>query len=350
LSEVLVYNTTAAELIKQALVKVPENYQETPFLQHAFYRHTLKSRDTLLYVDEFACQVVKSYHSDFKDRYFIQKKRAFKPSDSRRSNNIIGIGGFDFVKRRKQIFDHSFFRNHTLAYQTSSVYDNRAVFVLSVKSTRKDKGFKGLLYIDQADLAFVQFKASLPDFTFLTQYKKVDDHYILLTGHSERVNHYVFSREHAVILAIADYLVTQGNLPFLKDSVQGVHVYEDEVITDFVKDEQDSTCWSKFNQLLPNKQVQIAVDSLWKNPAPNVLRRTSCPDSADATYSQENLLHPQFRIIGSVNMKDNLSALSQNWNSIDLFADHVFSKSHWSRYLRLIIPRGISGVPIFSFI
>lgn len=92
LSVVHVYNTTAAELIKQALAKVPENYQETPFLQYAFYRHTLKSRDTLLYVDEFACQVVKSYHSDFKDRYFIQKKRAFKPSDSRRSNNIIGIG------------------------------------------------------------------------------------------------------------------------------------------------------------------------------------------------------------------------------------------------------------------
>ena len=338
LSDIYVYNVTAAELVKQALAKVPENYDETPFLQHAFYRHTLISKDTLFYVDEFACQVIKSYKPDFKDQYFIQKKRNFRLNHIIRTYNVIGIGGFDFVKSRKQVFDNSFFRNHVITYQTTSLYDNRPVFVLSVKPSRNDKGFNGLLYIDQADLAFVQFKASYPDYTFLTQYKKVDDHYILLTGHSVCVNHHLFNYKNTDVLVSADYIVTQGNLPFFKDSVQGVHVDDDEVITEFSIDNQDTTYWNDFNQLLPDKKIQIAVDSMSSIPVSSVLKRTSSVDSAELTYAPANLLHPQFRIIGSVNMKDNLSVLSQNWNSIDMLAEHAFLNIHWNKYIRAIMP------------
>jgi hypothetical protein len=337
LKEVYVFSVTAAEIIKQALERVSENYQDTPFIQGAFIRHSIKSNNQLLYVDEFTCKALKSYKPEFNDQYFIQKKRIFKPGNSKFHYNVIGIGWYDVVKRRKQFFDNSFFRNHILAFQTSSIYDNRPVYVISIKSKQRSEGINGLLYIDQSDLAFVYLKVKTPVFEFLSQYKKLNGYYTLMTGHGERINHYPFNRSDNDHLVISDFVVNQAVLPFEKDSLQGVQFERDDLITEFSKDALDTSVWDNFNQLLPNKEVQVVLDSISRFNSFKINGLSNISDSANSTYAYTNLLHPQSLFIGSIKFNSNMSALSQNRNAFDVLADHYLIRSNYSNVLRLLL-------------
>jgi hypothetical protein len=186
LREVVVSTLQAAELLKSAIKKIPDNYEQTPFMLKAYYRAKTSEKDTLLYIEETAFNIIKSYQPGFADKYFLEKNRNFRfvPHNIRWR----GIGEYDFVNNSSKVFGNAFFRNRDINYLPSTTFDNRLVYVLSV-SPKNRKDVSGRIYIDAEDLAFVRFDHEGEDGSKRSaQYRKIDGKYYLMSGYSLYLN------------------------------------------------------------------------------------------------------------------------------------------------------------------
>lgn len=61
LDEIVISNLSASDLFKKTIEKIPDNYPIEPVLLQTYYRGKVSEKDTLLYMDESAFNIVKQY-------------------------------------------------------------------------------------------------------------------------------------------------------------------------------------------------------------------------------------------------------------------------------------------------
>jgi hypothetical protein len=325
LSEVIVTNKTAVELIKNAIAKIPDNYQQEPFLSKIYYRGRISEKDTLLYFEETAFNVVKSYNKSFNDKYFLLKNRNFKLTS--KSTFLKGIGNFDVVKHASKWFDSSFFRKYQATYLPGTSINERPTFVIEI-SSKSNEDIKSKIYIDAEDLAFVRFVINEEDGDRTeTQYLKMDGKYYMMNGYRLHLNKHIFPVK-SIIPAEADMITTAITHSFAEDSIEGIPVNTEDILQGYATQNNDTVFWKKHGALLSDRKIQEALTKY------NLERTKSTQDSI--LKSINRLYTPQLRLIVSSDIDKDLSSMNRNSISTHLLAYHLLQKNIRSRLLGLL--------------
>jgi hypothetical protein len=319
LNEVVVTNLSAAELLKKAIEKIPENYEQQPFLIKWYHRGKMFEKDTLQYFEETYYNIVKSYKSGFKDKYFLEKNRNFQLSNKKGYRHN---ASFDIVKNATQIFDNTFFKRSEISFLPGTSFDNRSVFVIQCKSIKNEFN-SGKIYIDSEDLAFVRFEYyySRDENSYITNYHKINGKYYLINGHSYHVN----ERRKNDIPVESDFIVTQIINDFTTDSINGTPIELGEKMIVYQTQEKDSAFWQQHNAILPDSTIQQVI-SEYQPPQ----TETQKIDSAHYKVFLKKLYTPNISLFASSDWNKDFYALNQNSVSIGHTVNHFLTKqSRW---------------------
>jgi hypothetical protein len=319
LEEVVVTNLSAAELLKKAVEKISENYEQKPFLTKEFYRAKLYEKDTLLYMEETLFNIVKSYKSSFEDKYFLEKNRNFKFNENSRLRNI---GRYDIVKLANKTFNNYFFKRNNITYLYGTSFDNKPVYVLSITPKDKNDERESKIYIDTENLAFLRFELNMKSGDQLVaQYQNIDGKYYLTSGHSVHINRKL-RRE---LPAVSDMVVTDILNEFSDNEIQGVNVNpRNDRLAVYQTQQNDSVFWKQHNVLLPDSAVQQTVINYQTQ-----LRDTiKALDTLEYNAYLTKLYTPNLSLFVSSNWTKDFAALNQNSVSINHTVNNfIFKKT-----------------------
>ena len=264
IGEIIVTNHSAQDLLKSAIKKIPDNYDQTPFLAKTYYRGKMSENDTIIYLQEAAFDIIKSYRKGFKDNYYLVKNRNFRFNSD--DIKYRGFGGqYDYVGNAHKRFDNVFFRNNHIRYLPATTFDNRQVHVLLVYPKKPDKkSFKMKIYIDAEDLAFVRFDYGIEDVVEInTQYKKVGEKYFLMYGHQIYINGLIgiFGNRFRVriLYAESDMVTTDIIYTFSKKDIKGKRINNTNSLETYTAQPEDTLFWKEHSVLLPDSAVSKAM-------------------------------------------------------------------------------------------
>ncbi|MDR3217717.1 MAG: carboxypeptidase-like regulatory domain-containing protein [Dysgonamonadaceae bacterium] len=322
LDEVVITNTSATDVIKNAISKIPENYELTPFLTKAYYRAKLSEKDTLLYMEETSFNIVKSYQSGFKDEYFLLKNRNF---EFKENTTLRNIGGYDIVQKASKTFDNDFFKRNNAKFLPSTTFDNRALYVISITPKGISDERESKIYIDVEDLAFVRFELNMQSGDKLTaQYTKNDGKYYLINGYNIHINRRL-TRE---LPAESEMIVTDIIHSFSEKDIEGTPVNRRDILKVYATQGQDTAFWENHNAILPDTAIQQAVIHFQQT------KKDTLPfDSLQYQSYLRRLYVPNISLSFSTEWAKDFSSLNQNSVSISHTVNHLFMKKFgkWGR-------------------
>lgn len=67
-------NFHPATIIKKAIANIPQNYSQKPFYFQEFRRSTVTENDSIIFVQESAFNVARSYNTKINTKYYLLKK------------------------------------------------------------------------------------------------------------------------------------------------------------------------------------------------------------------------------------------------------------------------------------
>jgi hypothetical protein len=315
LDEVVVNSLSATELLKSAVKKIPDNYEQSPFMFKTYYRAKVSEKDTLLYMEETAFNIIKSYRPGFADKYFLEKNRNFRFVPHRQY--LIEIGQYDFVNNASKVFDNAFFLNRDINYLPATTYDNRLVYVLSVSPKNKKDDLGGKIYIDVEDLAFVRLDLGhvrQGRWKCIAQYKKIDGKYYLISGYSFYLNRYSGNIIHP---AESNMITTEIIHNFTQEDIKGIPVSAEDNLESYAQ-QQDTLFWAEHNALLPDTVVQQAM----ANFRPAKKTETSFDSMKYKSYIKR-LYRPSVYLSFSSDWTKDFASLNQNSVSISRTIDYL---------------------------
>ncbi|MDO5665835.1 MAG: carboxypeptidase-like regulatory domain-containing protein [Bacteroidia bacterium] len=318
LNEVVVTNLSAAALLKKAMEQIPENYPQEPFLSKAYYRAKLSEADTLRYLEETTFNIIKSYRPSFSDEYFLIKNRNFRLANDHGA--LRQIGNFDMVKSASRLFDAGFFRNYNVNYLPGTTFDNRTVYVLSYARKNTESGNSGTIYIDTEDLAFVRFDLNFESGDKrLSQYKKIDNNYYLMSGYTLHLN----KRFNRVLPAEADMLITNISHSFSKDNIEGTRVDTEDILETYATQAQDTLFWQQHNTILPDSAILQALEKYQTKQKDSIAIRNSEQYKAYI----KRLYTPNLSLMVSTDLVNDFSTFNYNTNSINRYVSYLLQRN-----------------------
>ncbi|MCL2416617.1 MAG: carboxypeptidase-like regulatory domain-containing protein [Bacteroidales bacterium] len=260
LGEIVVTALSAEELLRKAIERIPDNFRQEPFLVRSYVRNKVLEADSILFMQEMALNIVKSYHTSFSDQFFLARNRNFRFTSER--NSVRGVGDFDVVSNVSNWFNARFFRNHEIEDLPSSSFNNRPVHVLgfSPRDTRSGS-LNGRVYIDAEDLAFVRFEITfeggrMPGSSLIVQYEKIGDKYYLMHATATAINR----RRDRTIPVETSMITTAIIHSFSQDDIEGTHVRRNDILAWQATQEYDTLFWQQHNALLPDSAILRALE------------------------------------------------------------------------------------------
>lgn len=315
LDEFLVVNLSAADLLKKAIEKRPDNYQTKPFLTKVYYRAKLSEKDTLRYMEETAFHIIKSYERGFGDTYFLVKNRNFKFKENMA---LRSIGQYDIVKTVENIFDRSFFKKNNVAYLPGTIFDNRKVYVVSITPKQTNDKRESKIYIDMEDLAFVRFELTMRSRDKLVaQYRRSDGKYYLTNGYSLHINR----RQDHEFPAESNMTVTDIIYPFSEEDIEGIRIDQKDILNVYATQEQDTIFWSNLNAILPDTTIQQALSRFQETRTETVLF-----DSLQNKAYLRRLYEPNLSFIFSTQLTKDFYSLNHNSVSTSHIVNHLLTQ------------------------
>jgi hypothetical protein len=264
IGEIIVTSHSAQDLLKSAIMQIPENYEQTPFLTKTYYRGKMSEKDSIIYLQEAAFDIIKSYQKGFKEIYYLVKNRNFRFDSDKIKYRGFG-GQYDYVANAHKQFDNGFFRNYNISFLPATTFDNRQVHVLLAYPKKPDKkSFKMKIYIDAEDLAFVRFEYGIEDVVeIIAQYKKIGEKYFLMYGHQIYINRIagIFGdRLIAKTLSAESDMITTGIVnTFSTKDIKGKQINNTNYLEKYTAQPEDTLFWKEHNRLLPDSAVSKAM-------------------------------------------------------------------------------------------
>lgn len=173
LGEVEIVSGDGANLIKEALTRVPQNYSEDPNMMVAFYRESIKKGSNYISLVEAVLDVYKSSYRSFENdqaRIYIGRKATdISPRDTILLKFQGGISDallLDVAKNPEIVFgtDGS---EYIFNIQSLISINNKPHYIISFmpRAGIKDILFRGTIYLDASSLAFarIEFNMNVED-------------------------------------------------------------------------------------------------------------------------------------------------------------------------------------------
>jgi len=301
LSEVKITVKDAETLVKETLDRRRQNYFSDKTIMTAFYRETIKKRNTYVSLSEAIVGINKQpYTAGRNDILQLYKSR--KSTDYKKLDTIaLKLRGgpyntihLDVMKNPDMLFTDDIFNNYNFTFGKSTKIDNRVIYVVnfSPKQTTEVILFYGKLFIDAQSLALTSAQFQLD----LTDKKKASEFFILKKPQKATVTpikatYYV---DYSVKGGKWFYSYSRIQLGFKIDWKKKIFnsVYYSTMemaITDWEKDLSDQTVrvrdrlkksvvmsdeasgfsdpefWGEFNVIEPEKPIESAIRKIQRN-------------------------------------------------------------------------------------
>jgi hypothetical protein len=290
----------AKNLVREVFKSKAKNNQDQSVLMTAFYRETIKRRNTNVSLTEAVVNLYrKSYSSNSRDEIELQIAR--KSTNYKRLDTLafkLQGGPFtalylDIMKYPEYIFPNESIAGYDFSFDTPSTVNDRPVYVVNFKQQEaiESIGYYGKLYIDVESLALTSAtyslildgKISAKD--FLTE-KKPRDVVVYPTSTSYKVDYrekdgkwyygyssveltfkvnkrgQLFNQVYSVSseMAITDWEIYDGdNRIKSKERLRPTMILADR-ISGF----SDPDFWGKYNLIEPEKSIESAIDKIRK--------------------------------------------------------------------------------------
>jgi hypothetical protein len=297
LSEVVVKHYDPIVLIKQALLKVPENYSSGPEMQIGFYRETSKQNDDYIVISEAVLKILKAaYDKSFRtDQVIVYKNRKspfVKSMDTvqyKLQGGIYNSLMIDLAKYPASFISDDYFDTYNYKFEGMAQYDKGLVYVIAFdqKPEVKYPLYKGKIYIDQKSLAFVKaefgisplgldyatsilikksssrIKAKVLGANYLVSYSNLDDTWKLHHVREEiRISvRKKYSLFNSAFHSVSELVITDSDTTSISrfknsDLVRPNHIFAE------VSDSYDESFWGKFNFIQPEISLEEAYGKI----------------------------------------------------------------------------------------
>lgn len=163
LDEVEVQAKTALSIIEEAIRKIPENYNTTPYIMTGFYRELIREKQDL---HKYAEGVIDTYHE-------IGNKDLIKLIKGRKKENLkafgvhkkadptlggpIGCFYKDITNYDMEFFNDEYFKYYDFTIEGMTSVNGKPAYIISFdKNPEAKKGkYKGIIYIDKTSKAVI---------------------------------------------------------------------------------------------------------------------------------------------------------------------------------------------------
>lgn len=247
-------------IIKKAITNIHQNYSQKPFYSQEFRQSTVTENDSILFVQETAVNVARSYNTNIKTRYYLLKNRNFTFTDK----NILlkSIGGLDLIKNLSSYLNKSFYKKYHIKKLPSTIFDGEDVYVLEFYKDDKLKrfDFKGRLYINKKDYAIIKIEMEWGDGDKIVgNYKKIGEFYYMMSGIGTRI------KKHSGIPRISSTEMVNTQISQdLPTIIEGQLVSASDIISKYSTQEYDIDFWTKYNSIIPDKKVDKKITEYYK--------------------------------------------------------------------------------------
>lgn len=171
LNDLIVVANNAEDILRKAMLKIPDNYSREDELYTCFYRETVQKRRRYINVAEAVAKLYKSpvTYKPTSDRVAIEKgRRLISP----KPNDTLGVkimGGpntpiwIDIVKNRDFILNDDDLKYYSFSMDSPVTIDERLQYVIIANPSHNAPYalFGGKFYIDYETMAFTRAELSL---------------------------------------------------------------------------------------------------------------------------------------------------------------------------------------------
>ena len=172
LDEVVIRHLNAKNLLRSAVLKIPQNYDRNPVMMTAFYRESIKKNHSYVSVGEAVLNVYKSSYTNIldNDRTTIfkgRKNQAVRNADTllvKLQGGPLMLSYLDLVKYPGEVLNTDLFEDYNYTMAGVVVLDGRETY--EIKFTENDSIrvplYQGSIFLDAKSLAFVSIKFEIP--------------------------------------------------------------------------------------------------------------------------------------------------------------------------------------------
>lgn len=163
IQEVIIRNTEALQIIKEAIASIHKNYLQKPAMMTTFYREAVKKRNEYLAYAEAILKIYKvGYSNEFEnDRIKVYKSRKNVSPDFTDSISLKLQGGLrtslflDLIKNTPDFLSAENFNSYFYRMTDIITYDGELVYVIEFEPQKKQRDvfYKGRIFIDNESLA-----------------------------------------------------------------------------------------------------------------------------------------------------------------------------------------------------
>lgn len=169
LSEIQIISGDGTDLVREALRRVPQNYQDAPTMMVAFYRESVKKGSSYISLVEAVLDVYKSSYRSFDNdqaRIYIGRKATdISPRDTVLLKFQGGISDalmLDIAKNPEIVFGTNG-EEYTFHIESLININNKPHYVISFAPLAgiKDILFRGTIYLESESLAFARMEFNM---------------------------------------------------------------------------------------------------------------------------------------------------------------------------------------------
>ena len=301
LDEVVVEAEVSRNIVRQAINKIPENYESEPTLLTGFYRETARKRSRYINISEAVVNMYKTEYKDRsadRDRVQLVKGRRLMSEKAGDTLAVRLLGGptlsifMDIVKNPDDLLDEATLNYYDFKMEKSTYIDHRQQYVIGFRPAMSVQYalFFGKLYIDKASLAISRIEMSLdmsdrnkvtqtilrkkpfgltfkPQLlTFLINYKECEGKMRLSYIRNEVQfkcdwKKRLFHTEYGVVseMVVTDLADNGIQKISYKESFHGDEAFADKVTAFY-----DDDFWGGYNIIEPTESLDKAVNKLKK--------------------------------------------------------------------------------------
>jgi hypothetical protein len=166
LNEVRITATSALDLLRIAVLKIPANYETTPVWIQAFYRQIVMEDTVITENSEIVLDIYKQPYIQTKQ---IDSCELVKGRHQEKEHTLGFISGInstlqtDLVKYPKYFLSEINFKSYNYILEEITHYNNNEVYVISFdqKDNLRESLYKGKICLDVNSLAFIKIEYSI---------------------------------------------------------------------------------------------------------------------------------------------------------------------------------------------